>query len=466
MSLPKHLARLSACSVALAFASSTLAVQLSTNGEGEVLIFPYYIARDGNVTLVSLVNSSSATKVLRVNVQEGKNALDVGDFELYLAAGDVWTAAIVATDTGARLITADSSCTAPKLSSFNELQQGAATFDAPALNTRDRGREGQIQVMEGNSIKLGSPTDIDVSPNASGSRDCKMISNAARRRNAADYVPSTGRLSGSATIVSNSTSTSYQAIALQGFGAQGQELAIPFHLGSGTSNRAFIHETDPSGVSRYIVAEFDGLLGPYNAVQAVLMQASISGEYTTDDVFATDWVLTMPTKRPSVNTVGSAYPPFQNLWNGRNPNATPLGTACDDMNYRLQDREAKLVSSTGSVSSQLCWASNVVSVKPTTGSTANSPLASINASSMMVSSPGSGWGTIDLTGASAHKLVSNANSRIYTFASDGSTSVKTGPITFHGLPVVGVALYAAKFSRTQDNYSSSANLIGRARITQ
>jgi hypothetical protein len=470
MRLPKKLARFSACAVALALASSGVAVQLSTNGEGEALILPYYTVRNGSATLISIVNASDSGKGMSLLVNEGKNNAVVRQIDLYLAKGDVWTGALVDAVNGPRLISVDTGCAAWRIPIEGApFSNGAYTTDAAPLRSLDRTKEGYIEIIELASLVPGSPTDRDITPDASGRRNCALISNASIRLNAADYRPGSGGILASATIVSASMSTSYQAIALNGLGRTVLDPGganIRSLAGDATSNKAFIHETDPSGVSRYIVAEFDGLLGPYDAVQAVLMQASISGEYTTDEVFATDWVLTMPTKRQAVNRPSPVRPPFQNIWNGTNENATPLGTACDDMTYRLQDREAKLVSTTATVSSQLCWASNVVSVKPSTGNATSSPLASINASSMMVSSPGSGWGTIDLTGAAVHKLVSNANSRIYTFALDGSTSVKTGPITFHGLPVVGVALYSAKFSRTQDNYSSSANLIGRARITQ
>jgi hypothetical protein len=466
MSPSKYLARLGACAAALALASSTLAVQLSSNGEGESLILPYYTVRNGNATLISIVNASDLGKAVTVMVREGKNNQEALQVNLFLSKRDVWTAALVESGDGAKMISADMSCTFQKLSTEGApLRQ--VPFDAPPLRSLDRIKEGYIEIIEWASIAPGSPTDLDITPDVDGRRSCALANYAYVIANRADHRPGTGELLAGATIVGASGSTGYQAIALQGLGRSRDTFgtAVPVRIGADvTSKRAVIHETDASGVSRYIVAEFDFGM---DAVQAVLMQASISGEYGIDDVFATDWVLTMPTKDVSVNGgVPTARPPFQNIWNGGSANAIPLGTSCDDMNYRLQDREAKLVSTAESVRSQLCWASNVVGVKPATGSATSSPIASINASSMTVSSPGSGWGTIDLTGAPAHRLVSNANSKIYTFALDGSTSVKTGPITFHGLPVVGVALYSARFPRTQDNYSSSANLIGRARITQ
>ncbi len=470
MQPPKKFACLSAYALATTLACSAQAVQLSSNGEGEALILPYYTVRNGHATLISIVNASEVSKVVSLLVREGKNSTEDQEFQIYLAKGDVWTGAITESGDGARMISSDTGCLVPTTFPV----EGAAfsnvsySFDVSALRSLDRTKEGHIEIVELASILPGSPTDLDITPDASGRRACALTNNSGIVRSGADYRSPTGGVLSSATIVGPSMSSSYQAIALQGLGGYAFNIGTPLPVSlavNATSNRAFIHETDQSGVSRYIVAEFDGPFGPYDAVQAVLTQASITGEYATDEVFATDWILTMPTKRISTNGT-SVRPPFQNAWNGRNANATPVGTACDDMSYRLQDRETKATSASGAVASQLCWSSNVVGIKSSSGNVANSTFASINASTMTVASPGSGWGTIDLTGAAAHRLVSNANSKIYTFALDGTMSVKTGPITFHGLPVVGIALYSAKFPRTQDNYSSSANLVGRARITQ
>src|SRR5204863_5694749 len=79
---------------------------------------PYYTVRTaagGNAlnTYISVVNTTSAAKAVRVRVREGRAARPVLDFNLYLSANDVWTTAVVPTSDGAQLLTADSSCTDP-----------------------------------------------------------------------------------------------------------------------------------------------------------------------------------------------------------------------------------------------------------------------------------------------------------------------------------------------------------------
>ena len=46
-------------------------VALSEDGRGQVLLFPYYAARDGFDTLISVVNTRSAPKAVKLSFYEG-----------------------------------------------------------------------------------------------------------------------------------------------------------------------------------------------------------------------------------------------------------------------------------------------------------------------------------------------------------------------------------------------------------
>jgi len=91
------------------------AVNVNPEGLGQVLIYPYYTARAGNDTLISVVNTSSQAKAAKVRFLEGLNSREVLDFNLYLSAFDVWTGAITENEEGdgARLLVGDSTCTVP-----------------------------------------------------------------------------------------------------------------------------------------------------------------------------------------------------------------------------------------------------------------------------------------------------------------------------------------------------------------
>ena len=74
---------------------SAQAVNIDPDGLGQVLIYPYYTTNGGNVTLLSVVNTTDEAKAVKVRFKEGKNSREVLDFNLYLSPWDVWTAAIV-----------------------------------------------------------------------------------------------------------------------------------------------------------------------------------------------------------------------------------------------------------------------------------------------------------------------------------------------------------------------------------
>ena len=70
------------------------AVNLNPDGLGQVLLYPYYSARGGNDTLISVVNTTSAAKAVKVRFIEGLNSREVLDFNVYMSPFDVWAAAV------------------------------------------------------------------------------------------------------------------------------------------------------------------------------------------------------------------------------------------------------------------------------------------------------------------------------------------------------------------------------------
>ncbi|MFN2334269.1 MAG: hypothetical protein ABR550_07585, partial [Wenzhouxiangellaceae bacterium] len=90
------------------------AVNINPDGLGQVLLYPYYTARGGNDTLISIVNTTDNAKSVKVRFLEGLNSREVLDFNLYMSAFDVWAAGVTANAAGgATLLIPDSSCTVP-----------------------------------------------------------------------------------------------------------------------------------------------------------------------------------------------------------------------------------------------------------------------------------------------------------------------------------------------------------------
>src|SRR5690554_5092514 len=92
------------------------AINLNPDGLGQVLLYPYYTVNGGNSTVVTVVNTTDRVKAVKVRFVEALNSAEVLDFNLYLSPFDVWAANVVADgDTGAKLLTEDTSCTVPQI---------------------------------------------------------------------------------------------------------------------------------------------------------------------------------------------------------------------------------------------------------------------------------------------------------------------------------------------------------------
>ena len=74
------------------------AVNLNSDGLGEVLIYPFYTVNNGLDTLLSVVNTTADVKAVKVRFVDSKNSREVLDFNLYLSPFDVWTGVITDPD--------------------------------------------------------------------------------------------------------------------------------------------------------------------------------------------------------------------------------------------------------------------------------------------------------------------------------------------------------------------------------
>ena len=109
---------------------------LNEEGTGEALIFPFYSVQSGNDTYISIVNTTNQTKAVKVRMIESVDSLETLDFNLYMSPQDHFSFAITADGEGAKMITADNSCTVPAIpaagQSFSTLLWAAAAAETDA----------------------------------------------------------------------------------------------------------------------------------------------------------------------------------------------------------------------------------------------------------------------------------------------------------------------------------------------
>lgn len=147
------------------------AVNVSQNGLGEVLLFPYYTVRNDIDTNINITNTSENTVIFKIRFRESHDSRDARDFNVVLSPYDVWNATVTLSPDGsvARLTTRDKSCTAGKLNTapdgssfidFTNFDYITATGVGPSdggPTTLDRTKEGHIEVIEMASLAPLNP---------------------------------------------------------------------------------------------------------------------------------------------------------------------------------------------------------------------------------------------------------------------------------------------------------------------
>jgi len=434
---------------ALSVAGVAQAVSVNPGGLGQALIYPYYTVRavgieiPGTVvlapynSLLSVVNSTGSAKAVKVRFLEGKNSREVLDFNLYLSAKDVWTAAVIPTTDGAGIFTADLSCTTPKISHSSDSPTPFVNYaysgsnDDKAGTTLDRTREGYVEIIEMGDV-VGSTAVAATHVNGVPPCTPAALASPTAPNNT---VPGTGGLFGGMTLINvlKGEDFAFDATALEGFSS----LARWFEPGDVRPTLADVNPKTSvvvSGPSVFITS-WVGSGNNVDPVSAVLMHNNVYNEFVLDanTHSGTAWVVTMPTKREYVFVgSGSAQKLFQS-------NFSASGS-CDEVVLTQYDREERTIISDTSFSpppptltDSLCWEANVIDFS------SRNVLASKNNTSLSTSFE-NGWVSLNWAGSTVpvgrHQLVGGGSTVFNTKTGNTFGLLST---TFSGLPVIGFA---------------------------
>ena len=359
--MKKSLKQAIALATAIGASASAYAVNVNQDGQGQVLLYPVFTAENGNVTAVSVTNTTNEIKAVKVRFVEGMNSAEVLDFNLYLSPYDVWSGAVVATDTGAKLVTQDNSCTAGKIpaagQNFVNFAYGSGsakdTADAKFHGT-DRARVGHLEIIEMGEIdktlvlKAGvtagqaiihSKGANAVPGNCDAVRGAWLTGGVWEANSSAGMFAPAGGLYGTAAVVNVDAGwqSSYDAVAIDAFAGladlHNKPGSVLPSLKSGVNTVAF-----KDGTTATVAA------GTSDAVSAVLMKESIQNDYIVGAGLnaQTDMVITFPTKREYVNgglpvppaaQIHAFTPPFTAGWN------TVTAQACEKIAVDYFDNE-------------------------------------------------------------------------------------------------------------------------------
>ncbi|HET9578065.1 MAG TPA: hypothetical protein VFP44_09585 [Usitatibacter sp.] len=473
----KRKALFTAVLAGLGAAGTAEAVYLNPNGTGQVLVYPYYTVQQAQGaswnTYLSVVNTTTRAKAVKVRVLEGKTSAEVLDFNLFLSPNDVWTAAIIPADntttSPGAMVTADRSCTAPvgNLPVANGGQvfrnsQYATGGDALPGTGLERTREGYVEIIEMGSL-TGTWAAAATHNSAGVPANCAVFQGNGLTPSSIE-APS-GGLIGTGTLinVANGQDAGYKADALEAwrnapiYSDPGQifpsladaspAASLVINAGGTAANGASVLLT----AYRSDFATTSGVPAGARAVASVYMHSQVLNEYVLDQATAsfTDWVITQPLKRVFVSSTTAAQP-YTNV-------LTSSG-ACETIAFTFFNREEQSATASGidfsplppnAPASSLCWESNVLSIRNTSlsqfngVSTATSPvLGSVNLTNVNVTASSNfqnGWAQLSFTGtgATTQGMGATTSNRVSLGTDVLAPAVATGVATFFGLPVTG-----------------------------
>ena len=336
--------------------ATVASAQMYLNDEhtGEALIFPFYSVQSGNDTYVSIVNTTDQYKAVKVRMIESQESLETLDFNLYMSPQDHFSFAITADGEGAKMVTADNSCTVPAIpeggQGFSTLLWAAAATETAAEANREQ--VGYVEVIEMGQIDAASDTAADILHAMTGDTagtpgDCaqlvtnwsvtagtegawyaeasaELVGTAAGGASVGttDFAAtwSGGGLYGTGTVinVAEGTAFGYDAKAIEDLVEAGSTGSV-LHYPPGDTRPDF----NDDAMADTALVNVDGIQTTYTRdlginhgpVSAVFMTASIANEYVVDaDINGlTDWVINFPTKSNHVDALGGFTAPFTNL---------------------------------------------------------------------------------------------------------------------------------------------------------
>ena len=178
---------------AAVLSSPAQAVNISTDGLGDVGLIPYYTVRNNIDTNLSVVNTSEYVVAFKIRFREGANSRDARDFNVFLSPYDVWVATVTMGDDGQtpEIRTADTTCTAPWISGDPDVgfaidpntgvkRMRFTNLDyrgGPGTTGMDRAQEGHVEIIE---MGVADPVASDLAALAvhGSGQDCAALSRA------------------------------------------------------------------------------------------------------------------------------------------------------------------------------------------------------------------------------------------------------------------------------------------------
>lgn len=339
-------------------ASTAQAVNISEDGLGQVLLFPYYTVNSDFDTYINITNTSDQTAMFKIRFREGHNSRDARDFNVILSPHDVWTATVTKSANGvARIQTTDTTCTAPRLpiiegnlrgiefTNLDYIQNGTGGADMRDGGSTDisRTEQGHFEVI------LMGLSDANVNAAGSTAYDAKHVNGVPRNCNAIvtrfnnnlidiqnEFDEIGNVLKGGASLLK----------AGEGKGIGFDPLVLANWRDQPIVRAPADTQPNLNDAQPFLADTLDSIANGYgtftrgvDAVSALIMAETVVNQFSVNPAanVATDWVVTFPTKNYYVDEalVGNTpLAPFRELFQDNDD-----GLSCMAVAFNYYDRE-------------------------------------------------------------------------------------------------------------------------------
>lgn len=446
----------------MAMTAPAHAMNVSQDGVGQVLLFPYYTVKNGLDTLFTVTNTSNKTVTFKVRFREALNSREVRDFNVVLSPFDHWGAVVTSTTAGGALLrTWDKTCTSPQLPAsathagatevaFTNTEFSGALTDGAAQDMA-RVQEGYFEVIQmGVSSRETTVSTNTLEYNAkhvSGvPRDCAKVDQMFLPAGVATlngYMdPPENILKGHSTFinVANGTAIDATPTAIENF-----RTTLPAINAEPGGQSPSLNNGDLVGDAIQLVngnVLTNPVAGSVNRVSEILRASSVINEYATGIGAATSWVMTFPTKHHYTDSYTSGTGPtaanqapgggFSEWFYTPSP-GVKNGKSCDNIGLNIYNREEGTVQNLGNTNFspaptaeyvELCYEANVVDFNGS--SVFGAGTNRLGVSTTLVGT--AGWAELEFSEAEA--------------------------VTAGGLPVIGFAATVRDVGSATQNYGS------------
>lgn len=459
--------------------TSAQAVHVNPDGTGQVLLFPYYNARDGYVTNINIVNSTDQTKAVKIRFRESKSSQDVMDFNIYMSPEDVWTGSVKAVtndkdETVGSISTSDRTCTLPALVDCSKGECGGKTQPFTGINVAaDDTREGYVEVIE-----MGVVTDPTVQAGVLHSNgtpaNCAAVGAAWGKSGVftkgEGISAPTGGLFGSSAVlnVGEGAAFAVDPVAIDNYSTKAQHVRADDvnnylypSLASGDVTSSSVMVKKPSGDTEMVVTEWNKTAqdtckdsvnpncgsNPY-PIAHVLAAPHLMNEYFLDPSYGydghTDWVVTFPMKKHGINNAATdIVATFENGIFNREEGSPDSGSTTPSDEFGFSPPVGGSPT-TVDQSSKLLREVNVLTFKSTDAAydDSRSVLSSDTSMAVSVGPFVHGWARMSFTG---YNLASGFKSG-KGYGAAGTVDYSSGSNVYKGVPAVGAAFIEGNVS--------------------